>query len=361
MGKRRSASFNAIAWDAEQYLRTEAVARRIEAIYREAIEEAVRIGLMVGADRRGLDVPFSFEHLPQARIRADRMLQLFAARLMVLIQRGQEEAWLFASKKNDAMVQAIFGKSNLPKQVLERYGNRNVEALSAFQKRKVGGLGLSERVWRQAEQLEQELAMSLDLGLGEGKSAAQLSREVRQHLHQPERLFRRYRDRRGTLQLSKNAKIYHPGQGVYRSSYMNAMRLARTEVNMSYWESDHVRWKQLDFIVGFEVRKSNNHPVLDICDALAGRYPKTFKFTSWHPHCRCHAVPIFATEGEINQLERMLLNEQDTSGFRSVNAVRSVPASFRGWVNQNRDRITRAKSKPLFVVENLDEHLRFVG
>ena len=361
MVRRRSASFNAIAWDVEQYLRTEAVARRIEAIYREAIEEAVRIGLLVGMDRRGQDVPFSFDHLPQARLRTDRMLQLFAARLMVLIQQGQEEAWLFASKKNDAMVQAIMGKSNLPKQVLERYGNRNLEALSAFQKRKVGGLGLSERVWRRAEQLEQELAMSLDLGLGEGMSAEQLSREVRQHLNQPERLFRRYRDKRGALQLSKNAKSCHPGQGVYRSSYKNAMRLTRTEVNMSYRESDHVRWQQLDFIVGFEVRKSNNHPAPDICDELAGRYPKTFKFTSWHPHCRCHTVPIFATEGEIDQLERMLLSGQDTSRFGSVNAVRSVPASFRSWVNGNRDRIARAKSKPLFVVDNLDEHLRFVG
>ena len=60
-------------------------------------------------------------------------------------------------------------------------------------------------------------------------------------------------------------------------------------------------------MVGIEVHLSNNHTCMghkgklildfhDICDELQGRYPKDFKFTGWHPHCRCYATTIFKTD-----------------------------------------------------------------
>ena len=30
----------------------------------------------------------------------------------------------------------------------------------------------------------------------------------------------------------------------------------------------------------------------DICDELAGDYPKSFLWTGWHPQCRCVITPI---------------------------------------------------------------------
>ena len=143
------------------------------------------------------------------------------------------------------------------------------------------------------------------------KSAQQLSKDVRQCLQQPDKLFRRVRDKNGNLQLSKAAKLYHPGRGVYRSSAQNAMRLARTEINMAYRQAEYLRWQQLDFVVGFRVCLSNNHtikdskghpiPLEDICDELAGDYPKTFKFVGWHPNCRCYVVPIMSDYDEYNK------------------------------------------------------------
>ena len=59
-----------------------------------------------------------------------------------------------------------------------------------------------------------------------------LSRDVRRYLRNPDKLFRRVRDKHGNLRLSKAAKAYHPGRGVYRSSYRNALRLTATENNM---------------------------------------------------------------------------------------------------------------------------------
>ena len=92
---------------------------------------------------------------------------------------------------------------------------------------------------------------------------------------------------------------YNPGGGVYRSSYKNAMRLTRTEINMSYREADHLRWQEMDFVVGIEIRRSNHEYGCNVCESLKGKYPKDFKFSGWHPHCRCHAIPILATEEEL--------------------------------------------------------------
>ena len=144
----------------------------------------------------------------------------------------------------------------------------------------------------------------MDVGIRNGLSADDMSQELRQYLKYPDKLFRRVRDEHGELQLSKRAAAFHPGRGVYRSSYKNARRLAATETNIAYMTADYERWQQLDFVVGIEIKLSNNHtlngmPFTDICDKLKGRYPKDFKFTGWHPHCRCRAVTILKTDDEI--------------------------------------------------------------
>ena len=104
-----------------------------------------------------------------------------------------------------------------------------------------------------------DIEMGLDVGLRNGLSADEMSRDLRQYLQHPDMLFRRVRDEHGNLVLSQRAKAYHSGQGVYRSSYMNARRLAVTETNIAYRTSDYERMQQLDFVVGVEIRLSNNH------------------------------------------------------------------------------------------------------
>lgn len=195
------------------------------------------------------------------------------------------------------------------------------------------------------------MELGFDLGLGEGKSAAQLSRDLRSYLNDPDKLFRRVRDKHGNLQLSKNAKKYQPGAGVYRSSYKNAMRLTRTEVNMAYRSSDYETNQQLDFVVGFEVRRSNNIFSCDICESLKGRYPKTFKFVGWHPQCRCHCIAITASQEEFIEHEKKLL-AGDSSILKSKNEVYDIPRNFNYWVNDNQERIDNAKRKPYFLTEN---------
>lgn len=221
------------------------------------------------------------------------------------------------------------------------------------------GLNLSDRVWRYATAFKREIELGLDLGIRTGESAAKMTRSLRQYLQHPDKLFRRVRYKHGNLKLSKAAAAFHPGRGVYRSSYKNARRLAATETNIAYRTSDHLRWQQMDFVVGIEIKLSNNHtlngaPLTDICDTLAGRYPKDFKFVGWHPHCRCKAITVLKTEDEMAEDTRRILNgEQQTKG--SVNTVRDVPAAFKYWVEDNADRIEAGEKHgtlPYFIRDN---------
>lgn len=213
-------------------------------------------------------------------------------------------------------------------------------------------MNLSDRVWRLTNQFKSEMELALELGLGEGKSAAALSRDVRQYLNEPHRLFRRVRDEKGQLRLSKAATAYHPGQGVYRSSYKNALRLTATENNMAYRTADHERWNDLDFVIGMEIKLSGNHPIEDICDEMCGVYPKTFKFVGWHPFCRCYAVPKLADEDEFIARQQALIDGNDTPQGTYTGEVTEMPQCFTDWVQHNAERIETAKNEPYFIKDN---------
>jgi hypothetical protein len=124
---------------------------------------------------------------------------------------------------------------------------------------------------------------------------------------------------------------------------------------MAYRSADTARWEQLDFVTGYEVKLSNNHPVFDICDDLQGKYPKTFKFVGWHPNCRCNIVPILCSEKELEQLTGMILDGEDTAGFAPKGIIEDVPDGFTNWVNEHSTQINAANKRgtlPYFLKDN---------
>ena len=238
--------------------------------------------------------------------------------------------------------------------------DRNLDAMQTFQVRKVDGMNLSQRVWKYTEQYKAQIELGLDVGLGEGRSAQQLSKDLRQNLQDPDRLFRRVRDKRGNLQLSKAAKAFHPGIGVYRSSAKNAARLTRSEINMAYRESDWLRWQQLSFVIGFEVQRSNHEPLCKckLCERLVGRYPKYFKFKGWHPQCMCVATPIMEdffsksrSDDRVNRL-KAALKGTEYKKYVSPETVTDVPDGFKDWVTENESKQKDWGSTPYFVKDN---------
>ena len=98
-------------------------------------------------------------------------------------------------------------------------------------------------------------------------------------------------------------------------------------------------------------RDGKPHKFEDICDQLAGKYPKDFKFTGWHPHCRCYATSILKTDEEIAEDTRKMLRGEPTDG-ESVNKVEDVPKGFKDWLKDNEERIEKAKTLTYFLKDN---------
>lgn len=331
--------------------------QEVDRLYRQIIQQAATIGISISGNFNP-DKPFSFDDYPTIKKRVEKLLSALQSGLSAVILNGIDAEWTLSNNRNSELSRMVFGDNigKLTKEQYRRYFSTNDNARIAFKERKENGLNLSDRVWRYTNQFKDEIELALDLGIRSGLSADEMTRDLRDYLRYPDKLFRRVRDEHGQLQLSKRAAAFHPGQGVYRSSYKNARRLAATETNMAYMTADYERWQQLDFVVGIEVRLSNNHtlngePFVDICDELKGRYPKDFKFTGWHPHCRCHAITILKTDEEIAEDTQKILNGEPLDG-KSVNRVEDVPDNFKKWLQDNEARAKRSYSMPYFIRDN---------
>lgn len=338
-------------YDSQHWRNQAAYERQVDAIYRAAAKEAAALGVSIkdfNPDRL-----FSFSDYPNTRKKIEKLLSDLQTGIMAVIVNGIRSEWTLANQKNDELARQVFGDNvgKLTKEQERRYFSTNGAARDAFIKRKTDGLGLSDRVWKYTNQFKDEIELGLDLGIRSGRSADELSRDLRSYLQHPDKLFRRVRNKHGQLVLSQRARAYHPGRGVYRSSYKNARRLAATETNIAYRTADYERWQQFDFVVGIEIKLSNNHPEPDICDDLKGRYPKDFKFTGWHPHCRCHVETVLKTPDELMADNRRII-EGGKPTETSVNTVADVPQAFTDWVEANRERMTAAKSLPYFIRDN---------
>lgn len=348
--------FSFEGFDTQHIRTTEAYARLVQTLFDRATSDVAANATKIKPGSG--DKPFSFADYPSAMRHMESVTRQLTANVTTTIERGSRKEWLFACQKNDAFIERIFDTTKLSKATLKKLQNRNLDALNTFQQRKADGMELSQRVWKYVDQWREHIEMAIDAGLGDGTSAASLAHNIKQDLREPNRLFRRVRDKRGILHLSKAAKSYHPGQGVYRSSARNAQRLARTEINMAYRESDFRRWQQLDFIVGIEIARTDREPRVEcpLCDRLAGKYPKTFRFRGWHPQCMCHATPILMDEetfdaNELGEL-RAALRVTEYRAQQAKNVVTDVPDNFKSWAREAARKQQNWAHTPYFIRDN---------
>lgn len=333
------------------FARTEGYARNVSRYYTAAVEAL--LDLAATADMEPDEV-FHFSDHKRMSVKATNILRGLYSAIYQEIRRGVKAEWEYANLSADAMITSLFGKGIAADNSFARWFARNQEAMDSFFSRKDshGGLNLSQKVWKYTGQFKEEMELALSASLGQGDSASTVSRHVRQYLREPDRLFRRIRDAEGNLKLSKRAAAYHPGRGEYRSSYKNAMRLTRTETNMAYRAADCDRWSRIPFVVGMEVKRSNNPFGCEVCEALKGKYPKDFVFTGWHPQCRCYLVPVLASEEERMAYHRAVLKGEDVSDFHFSGEVREVPDGMKKWIKENEERISKAKSLPYWMRDN---------
>lgn len=336
-------------YDEQHAAYIEALSGKLESIYKSIIRLAVKYGLSVNFDSESGEI-FDFDKFPKLKKKIEELFDDMHEQITTLVQNAISTEWQFSADKYDFWLSEMLDKGEMTKDEIEAYIKRNTEAiqsrrneaLEAFRKRVENGMNLSDRVWKLTEQFKSELELALDVGIGEGKSADAISRDIRQYLNNPDKLFRRVRDKHGNLKLSKAVEAYHPGQGVYRSSYKNALRVARTEVNMAYRTADHENWSAEKMVIGIRVSLSNNHtlngkPFFDICDELKGVYPKEFKFTGWHPMCYSDDSEVYTDSGwklfkYVLPTDRILSLNPQTRCTECVNITASQAYPYFGYL-----------------------------
>lgn len=376
------------------FTRTEQYADKVRQHYASAVEALLE--LSANGDL-GTSGAFSFADNKKLSGKANEILRGLYSAVYNEIKGGVAAEWENANLSCDALIQSIYGKGLDEDNHFARWFSRNQDAMDAFFKRKsaYGGLNLSQRVWRYTGDLKTEMEVALSVSLGQGDSASTVSRKVRQYLQEPDKMFRRFRVKTGEKKIydeegnvigkepiygrrwkrkvidpqtgavtweNFNPKNYHPGQGVYRSSYKNAMRLTRTETNMAYRVAEQDRWQRLDFVLGYRVSLSNNHPAADICNSLSapygdttskrGCYPKDFVFKGWHPQCRCVCTPILADEEDFVKMQQALLDGEEPATPQGM--IRKPNEEFYSWVDANKERLEDAQTVPYWVQDNYD-------
>lgn len=354
--------------------RTEAYAERVRTLFAATVNEILALNKTMPELDEGEMFSFDAESMKKQR-EVERLLRQLHSVATMAIQSGIKLEWAAANAECDKLVQSCFGKRALNTPEFTAWTQRNEAAMAAFIARSEKGLNLSQRVWKSCQQLRDEMEVAITVAVGDGTSAASMSRSVRKYLNDPDLMFRRFRykdpetgewKRKWKKRvIGENGKVHFidydkdsyqddwTGPGYYKSSAQNAMRVARTETNIAYRRADHERWQQMDFVLGQRVSLSHNHPKKDICDKLAGDYPPDFVFDGWHPQCFCMVTPILMDEDEILKMNEAMLEgkEYKPRGKR----ITQYPDNFKEWVRDNEEKILASHdygSDPYFVRNN---------
>lgn len=351
--------------------RTEAYAEKVRQEFAKTVNAILALNKTLPTLEDGVMFSFDADSLAKQKQVEGLLRQLHSAAVLA-IQKGITLEWEKANIECDELVKSYFGKEVLSQPMFAAWLNRNTVALEAFIKRSDNGLNLSDRVWQSVRQLRDEMEVAMTVAIGEGDSAASMSRRVRQYLNDPDLMFRRfrYKDENGNWQRKWKKRIkdettgkyrwidydrdsYKVGAGVYKSSAKNAMRVARSETNIAYRRADHERWQQMDFVLGQKIHLSRSHPVVDICDELQGDYPKDFVFDGWHPQCFCFVTPILMDKSEMSKMtDAFLKGEEYTPKGKQI---ADYPQGFKDWVRDHAEDIAASRDRgtePYFIRNN---------
>ena len=287
--------------------------------------------------------PFKWSDYPQTKKQIDDIQVQFVNDIHTIIYRGTSEEWKNSNEVQDLMANKVLKAYNaqVDKEKYKVLYQTNHDALKAFQNRKDKGFNVSAKLWQQSTIYKQELEAAISCAIQKGTSSITLSKRISKYLLDFSLLQKDYKDKYGSAEHLMDCE--------YRS-----IRLARSEINMAYRTAENERWKQMDFVVGYEIKLSGNHrhrmPHGDIYDTLAGKYPKDFTWTGWHPNDLCYKVPILKTEEEFWEWDG-----RSEPATESVNKVKDVPKSFKQWIAINSKRIAGARKRgtlPYFLKDN---------
>ena len=284
-------------------------------------------------------IPFKFTDYPQTQKRINDLQAAFVNDIHSVIYRGTSDEWKNSNEVQDLMADKVLKAytATIDKKKYKVLYQTNSDALKAFQNRRDRGFNVSAKLWQQSTIYQEELEAAISCAIQKGTSAVTLSKQISKYLLDFPSLQKDYKEKYGSAEHLKDCE--------YRS-----IRLARSEINMAYRTAENERWKQMDFVVGYEIKRSGREFPCVVCESLTGKYPKDFVWTGWHPSCRCYKIPILKTEEEFWEWDG-----RRESTTESVNEVKDVPNTFKQWIGTNSQRIADAKRRgtlPYFLKDN---------
>jgi len=348
----------------------------VRELYDQALKEISMEFSMLDYDP---NLVFSFEKFGKFSD-VDRIMTRLEQQIQQTINLAIENEFGAAYKAHESLLKQVLG-SNVKKEVWQAFAPRissGNAALLYMTETASDNITHSTRVWNGAVLGQMETAVQQ--AMMEGMPAKQMAGLIEQYLNDPDSCFRRFRIKTGvdadgrtmygrkwkkrvrnkdgsTSWFDADPRDYPTGQGVYHSSYKNALRYTRTSTNIAYRTADLQRYQTELFVLGFEIRTTSNpaHKE-DICDLLAGRYPKEFKWVGWHPQCMCFQVPILATPEEVDAMADAIIKGQDPASVPVAGRVTDVPDNYKEWVAKNEDRIQQSidqgRQLPYFLRDN---------
>lgn len=337
--------------------------RRLGMLYSSYIKKLA--SLDYGDDTLENDALFNFDNFPTLRKRLNDIFNDYYTNNMLCYENGITDGVSLAYSHDNA---DLSGFSVMSDKALSAARKTAAETFIASRLHTDKGLNLAQRIWNYCQQTksEFEVAMSNVIadGLNKGTSAEDIGRRIRQYLKEPDMMYRRYHT---VLRLANGQKkdvvtwrrkriidgrvrfVEEPldkvGQGVYRSSRMNALRVARTEINAAYHKARNDRWANEPFVIGQHIHVSPQHDpekCADICDDLEGYYPKGFVWNGWHPQCMCTSNPVMISGEEREQFYKRLFNGEDMSNYVSPNRIKDMPDQYKRYIEDNADKIVDA-------------------
>lgn len=341
---------------------------RLEKLYDDFLRKLSKLAIKSKVSVKDMlkkDALYNFDNYPELREELKEIMSsFFKSGILEIKSAIASGAALSYSQYN----QEFKGYSIIEEKSLYMVRQAAAQAFYENRMKPEQGLGLSSMVWNYVRQAKSEVEAGISTvmtdGLSAGTSAEDLARKVKVYLNEPDMMWRRYHEKvmvNGQKKdvaywrkkvVDENGKVrfiktvpYHPGQGVYMSARKNALRMTRTEINGSYHYANHQRWMQEPFVIGIRIWMSPEHPKEDVCDILAGDYPKDFYFMGWHPQCMDTATPITIQGEEKKEFYRRLTAGEDMSGYISPNRVTDVPPQYEKWLKDERENIQKAAKR----------------
>jgi hypothetical protein len=247
-------------------------------------EERILTALETAADQLkrligNSDSPLSKKYYNQRRLQVAALMKQVSIGLKKDISDqvqaiADEVAAIMQEETNDLLVEnlrpdVVADFTQVPREVLNWAADRQDRE----------GLKLSANIW--ADNQINQIETVLLAGVARGESARDLSLKLEQF-------------------------VLGGGQGMGDSIRSKAMRLARTEINNSYWEARRMSSELSPVVQGIKWELSARHPEWDVCDYLSkqdlyglgpGVYPPELLPPKPHPNCLCYSIDVLRDVG----------------------------------------------------------------